>query len=120
MPDFYKGVAALESITLYQGSHFVDKPHYEKKEQIICAIDGALAIAMVPHVNRQEVYTGELKDSVYYDAQASRLAQSHVSPVNFFMPDRKLFTHFNEVTQSFVHLGSGDCMFIPAFYFHQI
>lgn len=56
VPDFYRDVATLESLVFYQGSHFVDKPHYDKTEQIMCAIDGALSIALIPHVSRQEVY----------------------------------------------------------------
>ena len=60
VPDFYKDVAALDHVVLYQGAHFVDRPHYARQEQIMCAIDGVLSIMLIPHVNRQEVYTGQL------------------------------------------------------------
>lgn len=32
LPDFYHDIAELEGIQMYQGQHFVDKPHYERKE----------------------------------------------------------------------------------------
>ena len=67
IPKFYDIIADLESLTLFQGSHFVDSPHYEKQEQLICAVDGAMSIVLVPHINRQEVYPGQLKDSTYFD-----------------------------------------------------
>ena len=28
LPTFYSDIAYLEDVVLYQGSHFVDKPHY--------------------------------------------------------------------------------------------
>jgi len=52
IPGFYDNIADVDSIVLYQGSHFVDKPHYDKEEQIICVVDGAVAMVLVPHVNR--------------------------------------------------------------------
>ena len=90
VPDFYRDVASLESVVFYQGSHFVDKPHYEKQEQIICAIDGALSIALVPHVFRQEVYAQDhsMSSSVYHDPGLwTSKDYANTSPVNFFMPN---------------------------------
>lgn len=52
MPEFYHEVAELEGIELIQGSKFVGKPHYERKEQIMCVVDGKVDIVLVPHVNR--------------------------------------------------------------------
>jgi hypothetical protein len=52
LPKFYSEVAELEGIEVIQGQGFKDKPHYAKKEQVMCAIDGEVKIVMVPHVNR--------------------------------------------------------------------
>lgn len=32
LPHFYHDIAELEGIHFYQGAHYIDKPHYEKKE----------------------------------------------------------------------------------------
>ena len=40
IPDFYKEIQALEKVELFQGAHFVEKPHYSRNEQLICAIHG--------------------------------------------------------------------------------
>ena len=58
LPEFYHEVSELEDIELIQGAKFIGKPHYDRKEQIMCAVDGKLDIIFVPHVNRQEVYAG--------------------------------------------------------------
>jgi hypothetical protein len=52
MPEFYHEVAELEGIELIQGSKFIGKPHYERKEQVMCLVDGKVDIVLVPHVNR--------------------------------------------------------------------
>ena len=52
IPEFYHEVAELEGIELIQGTKFIGKPHYDRKEQIMCLIDGKVDIALVPHVNR--------------------------------------------------------------------
>ena len=40
--------------------------------------------------------------------------------MNFFDPDLEQFPLFNEVERKYtVILHEGDCVFIPAFYFHQ-
>lgn len=30
VPDFYRDVAELQDIEIFHGTHFVDRPHYEK------------------------------------------------------------------------------------------
>lgn len=52
VPEFYKDVAELQDIEIFHGTHFVDKPHYEKQEQMICAVDGHASFVLIPHVNR--------------------------------------------------------------------
>jgi len=32
LPAFYHDIAELEGVELIQGSHFIDRPHYDKKE----------------------------------------------------------------------------------------
>ena len=67
MPEFYTDIAELEGFELIQGSHFVDKPHYEKKEQLICVIDGQVDVITVPYIYRQEVYAGKEMSGSQYD-----------------------------------------------------
>lgn len=44
--------------------------------------------------------------------------QVNVSPVNFFTPDLDKFPHFKRAIKEIVYINSGDCLFIPAFYFY--
>ena len=52
LPKFYSDVAEIEGIEVIQGQGFKDKPHYSKKEQVMCAVDGTVKVVMIPHVNR--------------------------------------------------------------------
>lgn len=74
IPGFYKKLEAFHHLELMQGSNFVDKPHYDSKEQIMCAIDGQVMVALVPPTQRQEVYPSLLNQSVYWDQYLSKNA----------------------------------------------
>jgi len=67
LPKFYSDVAELEGIEVIQGQGYKDKPHYSKKEQVMCAIDGKVVVHMVPHINRQEIYAGKRLNESEYD-----------------------------------------------------
>jgi hypothetical protein len=45
-----------------------------------------------------------------------------LSPVNFFEPDLSKYPAFAEIGENLysVELGAGDCLFIPAFVYHQL
>lgn len=102
------------------GSHYVEKPHYEKQEQIMCAVEGKMSIVMIPHVNRQEVHAAEMEDSMYWEPEETAAAQINGSPVNFFVPNKLKYLHFNGSTRNKVDLQKSDCVFIPAYYYYQI
>ena len=67
---FYKNVSALEGVELMQGSLIIERPHYEKREQLMCLIDGVMDIFIIPHVQRQEVYAGE-GDTYYIEGNSN-------------------------------------------------
>ena len=119
-PKFYDNIADIQNIVLYQGVHFVVKPHYERQEQIVCAIDGMISLALVPHIYRQELYTDELKDSMYFDKKMRGADQQNVASVNFFVPKLEKYPYFENVQKFNVNLKTGDCMYIPAYFFYQM
>lgn len=41
-------------------------------DQMLCAIDGAAAVVLRPHINRQELYTGDFKGSVYFEERIKK------------------------------------------------
>lgn len=128
MPEFYHEVAELEGIELIQGTKFIGSPHYDRKEQVMCVVDGKVDIVLVPHVNRQEVYAGENIAGTVYDEfsqekmtnKDKEIKQANTSPVNFFMPKQQSFPFFSEASRQVMNLEKGDCMFIPAFHFYHL
>ena len=106
LPSFYSDIAELEGFEIYQGTHFIDKSHYNKKEQILCLIDGHADVINVSPFYRQEIYV--------------QPPFSQDSPVSFFQPDLKLFPDFNHARKDQIRLEKGDCLFVPAFNFYQV
>jgi len=66
-------------------------------------IDGSARLKMVPHVFRQEVYTGKnISNSPYYDGDEANPGIKddvyNTSPVNFLDADVEKYPHFPGVT----------------------
>lgn len=107
-----------------QGSYLIEKPHYVKREQLMCLIDGQMDIKMVPHFNRQEVYAGrDILTSPYneqYEGIESEFKDRvNTSPINFFSPKKVKYPNFERAIYQTEKLEAGDCIFIPAYYFYH-
>ena len=91
----------------------------------MCAVSGTIEMKMVAHVYRQEVYAGKhLENSPYSEhiitgGSLTDKQQINVSPINFFRPKMKTYPNFSakDMTESYT-VSEGDCIFIPAYYFH--
>ncbi|CDW72951.1 UNKNOWN [Stylonychia lemnae] len=124
-PSFMKDINNFYKVELIQGTQYVQQPKYDKDEQILCQVDGVLQIKLIPHVYRQELYTG--KDRVIMDTEAEKKVVIRVdklneqcSPVNFFEPDDESYPLFQDIDKKYtVLLHEGDCLYIPAFYYYQ-
>lgn len=130
-PKWYTDVSELESIVIYQGQAMIDKPHYEKKEQIMCAVDGDIKMYLVPHLNRQEIYCNQkMEDSSYderkYDSSlyGSQNINVNTSPINFFSDNSgkilERWPHYENAQRKKIELSKGDCAFIPAYNFYHM
>jgi len=52
VPEFYDHISDVERISLFLGSHFMDKPQYIKNEQMMCVVNGAASVVLVAHVHK--------------------------------------------------------------------
>ena len=86
----------------------------------MCSIDGITSLMLVPHIYRQELYTDDLKNSIYYDKKLKPSEQPNVAAVNFFIPQTSKYPYFDNVQKFNVNLRTGDCIFIPAYFFYQM
>jgi len=89
VPEFYDHISDVERISLFLGSHFMDKPQYIKNEQMMCVVNGAASVVLVAHVHKQEAYAAQMEKfkSQYYDPALTSEEQVNVSPANFFLPN---------------------------------
>jgi len=134
-PEFLKELIDPMGVTLLQSaSGYYSPPLYERHEQFLCSVDGMVQTKLVPPIYHQEVYAGQdrpLYDPLDQDKQRGPNAAglegaktekclANESPVNFFDPDLQNFPLYGEIERKYtVILHEGDCVFIPAFYFHQ-
>ena len=132
-PVFFTEVSELTGVDIMQGQVFIEPAHYERSEQIFCAIDGFIQLKLVPHVFKQEVYAGkpvrqEVGPNEYNeDPNQQSPPREHeappplpnYSPVNFFDIDLGLYPLFAEISRRYTVVSNdGDCLYIPAYYFY--
>jgi len=74
------------------------------------------------------VYAGDSRVVIDADAQeneqqtslARERMEAFQSPLDFFNPDLDNYPNYEEVDRKYtVIIHEGDCIFVPAFYFHQ-
>jgi hypothetical protein len=69
------------------------------------------------------VHSGEgISESPYDDSDSGYENHEEVvntSPVNFFAPKLGKFRHFINAKKDSVTLDTGDCIFVPAYYYYQ-
>jgi hypothetical protein len=102
---------------------FVERAHYQRKDQFVCVVDGGAHIKLVPHINRQEMYAGKGTSGTYFDGKGKRPLKVAVneSPVNLFDPDLNRFPNLKFVNELYSeYLNKGDCIFVPAYYYYQM
>jgi hypothetical protein len=107
-PDFYSSLADVSAIELTQGKYFVEDAHYSVDDRFVCLVEGTIHLRLVPHINWNSMYTGKEERLRY-------------SRVNLFNGDVKQFPKIKYIEKMYKEvLNSGDCIFIPAYYFAQM
>ena len=122
-PEFYHEYGEFENLEVTMGQFFLDNAHYDRTDQILCAVDGSVKVALVPPVYRQEMQPGSTTTYHHEIKGHEMIVELDVneSPINLFKPDfdkypsAKHIEHFYQDT-----LMPGDCIYVPAFYFYQI
>ncbi len=88
----------------------------------MCSLEGFISIKLIPHIYKQEIYAGKPRKVMDADGNVvddNKEMKRNYSPANFFDFDYKMYPLLEDVdTRYTVVLRSGDCMYIPSYYFH--
>lgn len=113
----------METIEILQGKTIMNPAHYDYQEQFFCSIEGNVQLKLIPPIYHQEVYAGKPKLMENVDGDivenTDEKMEPNYSPVNFFIPDYKIYPLLDLIEKRYtIFLRSGDCVYIPAYYFH--
>ena len=75
---------------------------------MFCVVTGDVRVTVIPPWDRSLLYAGHMPGM-----------PNNYSPVNFFRPDPKKHDIFRSATPFDLTLYSGDCMYLPAYWWHQ-
>jgi lysine-specific demethylase 8 len=103
---------APEKVLFWHGIGTVSLSHTDDKENFMCVIKGWKQFTIVSPFESHKVYMGQSMDSDQVPA--------NYSPVNFDEIDYELFPDMHDVTVHKVMIEEGDCLFLPAWWWHRV
>ena len=98
----------LEKVTFWHGYGTLTRPHTDSMENMMCMFVGYKNFTIVPMIYRDFVYSG-------YNG-----IPRNYSPLEFVAPDYEKFPDFKNAKMMFAHIGEGDCLYNPAYFYHQV
>mmetsp|Transcript_12901 Transcript_12901/g.12791 ORF Transcript_12901/g.12791 Transcript_12901/m.12791 type:complete len:248 (+) Transcript_12901:242-985(+) len=96
-------------VSFWQGFGTVSLPHQDDVENIMCVLKGYKNFTIVSPLQSHFVYHAEKPNM-----------PKHYSPVNFDNPNLDKYPLFAKANVYKVHIKEGDCMYLPAFWWHQV
>ena len=108
LPGLMNDLLDISIITYWHGYGTLTKPHTDSMENMMCVYEGYKNFTIVSQYDRKYIYAGwnGLPDNY--------------SPVEFVAPDYEKWPLFKHARVKTVHIAAGDCLFLPAYYFHQV
>ena len=108
LPGLMDELMNISIITYWHGYGTLTKPHTDSMENMMCVYEGYKNFTIVPQYDREYIYAGwnGLPDNY--------------SPVEFVAPDLEKWPRFADARVRTAHIAAGDCLFLPAYYWHQV
>jgi hypothetical protein len=108
LPGLMNDLMNIDIVTYWHGYGTLTKPHTDAMENMMCVYAGYKNFTIVAQYDRQFIYAGHggLPDNY--------------SPVEFVAPDYNKWPEFRKARVKTVQILPGDCLFLPAYYWHQV
>lgn len=98
----------------WHGFGTVSTAHTDGDENFMCIIKGYKNFTIASPFLTRDTYVGA------FDIPNWELIPDNYSPVDFKNPDFEFYPAFKNVKVYTVHLKPGDCMFLPANWWHMV
>lgn len=105
-PELTNSVLELEKITYWHGFGTATKGHTDSMENIMCVFTGYKNFTIISPDQRPFLYSGY-----------NNLPDNY-SPVDFNYPDLEKWPEFRKVKMFKTQIAEGDCLFVPAYWWH--
>jgi hypothetical protein len=105
-PPIMDALFFLKKVTYWHGYGTLTKPHTDAMENMMCVMEGYKNFTIVSPLDRAYVYAG-------YNG-----LPNNYSPIEFVDPDYEAYPLFKKARVSTVHIAPGDCLYMPAYWWH--
>ena len=108
LPPLMDALFLVEKVTYWHGHGTLTRPHTDAMENMNCVFEGYKNFTIVAPMDRKYIYAGT---EGYPD---------NYSPVEFVDPNYTKYPDLLKARIKTVHIRAGDCLYIPADYWHQV
>ena len=108
LPALMNELMDISIVTYWHGYGTLTRPHTDSMENMMCVYAGYKNFTIVPQYDRDFIYAGDGGWPGNY------------SPVEFYDPDYEQWPLFRNARVTTVQIFPGDCLFLPAYYWHQV
>jgi len=106
-PSIAEKTLRLKEVNMWMGMETISLAHTDAMENFMCVAQGTKVFYIVSSMQRNFLYAGMNMPPNY-------------SPVDFKTPDLQKYPMFRKAKVDRVPLEAGDCIFLPAYYWHQV
>ena len=114
VPELGSSLLEPSLFAFWHGIGTVSLPHTDEDENFMCVLQGWKDFTIVSPFERGLVYPG------FTDAASGKFYPENYSPVNFDRPQYDEYPEFRKATVHTVRVQNGDCLFLPAFWWHRV
>lgn len=108
LPELMSSLLDISKVTYWHGHGTITRPHTDAMENMMCVFEGYKIFYIVAAYDRQHIYCGDGGIPDNY------------SPIEFFDPDYEKYPDFKNAHVLKARIEPGDCLFVPAYWFHQV
>jgi hypothetical protein len=99
----------VDKVLVWDGVGTKSLPHQDEVENVMCVLRGSKKFFIASPFQTDKVYGGQKQG-----------APKNYSPVDFQSPDLSQFPLFAQATVYEADIQAGDCLFLPALWWHQV
>ena len=114
---------------MFHSRKTLGKLHFDPFDNFLCQVAGEKQLIIFDPAQSSELYEGHIPEAQFdFDFETSKFSKKSLlestsmvmSPVNIRNPDYSAFPLYSNAVASQCVIQAGDCLYLPAFWWHEV